>query len=59
MKAGLTRMVLAAAALLLAAMPARAQQATITGTVTDSSGGVLPASRLPSSTRKRGTFSKV
>jgi len=42
MKAGLTRMVLAAAALLLAAMPARAQQATITGTVTDSSGGVLP-----------------
>src|SRR5882672_3841596 len=42
MKAGLTQVVLAAAALLLAAMPARAQQATITGTVTDSSGGVLP-----------------
>jgi hypothetical protein len=42
MKAGLTQVVLAAAALLLAAMPARAQQATISGTVTDSSGGVLP-----------------
>src|SRR5258706_14563984 len=42
MKAGLTQVVLAAAALLLAAMPARAQQATITGTVTDTSGGVLP-----------------
>src|SRR5258707_538019 len=39
MKAGLTQVVLAAAALLLAAMPARAQQATITGTVTDSAAG--------------------
>src|SRR5262245_66354764 len=42
MKAGFTRFVVAAATLLLSATSAFAQQATITGTVTDTSGGVLP-----------------
>ena len=42
MNAGLKRMVFAAAVLLFGAASAFAQQATITGTVTDSSGGVLP-----------------
>jgi hypothetical protein len=42
MKAGFTRFVFAAAALLLGAVSAFAQQAAITGTVTDTSGGVLP-----------------
>ena len=42
MKAGLKRFVFAAATLLLGAVSAFAQQATITGTVTDTSGGVLP-----------------
>src|SRR6266850_656192 len=42
MNAVLTRVVLAAAALALGAASAFGQQATITGTVTDSSGGVLP-----------------
>jgi Carboxypeptidase regulatory-like domain/TonB dependent receptor len=42
MKAGFTRFVVAAATLLLGAVSAFAQQATITGTVTDTSGGVLP-----------------
>ncbi len=42
MKAGLKRIVLAAATLLLCAVSAFAQQATISGTVTDTSGGVLP-----------------
>jgi carboxypeptidase family protein/TonB-dependent receptor-like protein len=42
MNAGLKRVVFAAAALLLGATSAFAQQATISGTVTDSSGGVLP-----------------
>src|SRR5258705_9758663 len=42
MKPGLKRFVFAAATLLLGAASALAQQATITGTVTDTSGGVLP-----------------
>jgi hypothetical protein len=42
MKASLKGVVLAATALLLGAVSAFAQQATITGTVTDTSGGVLP-----------------
>src|SRR5712691_401478 len=42
MNSGLKRVVLAAALLLFGAASAMAQQATITGTVTDTSGGVLP-----------------
>jgi hypothetical protein len=42
MKGRLKRFGLATVAVLLAAAPASAQQATITGTVSDSSGGVLP-----------------
>src|SRR4051812_8688040 len=42
MHAGFMRAMLAAAALVLGAASAFAQQATITGTVTDTSGGVLP-----------------
>ena len=42
MNAALKRVVLATAVLLVGAVSAFAQQATITGTVTDTSGGVLP-----------------
>ena len=42
MSAVLKRVVLAVGLLLVGAVSAFAQQATITGTVTDSSGGVLP-----------------
>src|SRR5262247_2411486 len=42
MKTGFKRFMFAAATLLLGAVSAFAQQATITGTVTDTSGGVLP-----------------
>lgn len=42
MKAGLTRVLLALGVLLLGVTGALAQQATVAGTVTDSSGGVLP-----------------
>src|SRR2546423_2704690 len=42
MKAGLKRVIFTAAALILGAVSAFAQQATIAGTVTDTSGGVLP-----------------
>ena len=42
MRAGLMRWILVIGALLLGTTSAWAQQATVTGTVTDSSGGVLP-----------------
>src|SRR4030095_15064453 len=60
MKASLKGFVLAAAALLLGAVSAFAQQATITGTVTDTSGGVLPRVTITILPEEKGnTFEAV
>jgi len=60
MQARFTRFVVAAATLLLGAASAFAQQATITGTVTDTSGGVLPGVTITAIHEETGnTFAAV